>query len=620
MGTKRQLFKLERLILLAFLNALIYVFLVPPWQHNDEPGNFEFAWLISNQKSYPKVSDYDPGMRRELTASLLEHSFFEKVDVNPVLLKTYEPTWIGITQINNQPLYYLLLSIPLRLFRSFDITFQLYVGRIVSVTLFLLVVFFAIKIVVMLFGNDNLLTYSTILFVSFLPGFVDKMTAVNDDVGSVAAVSFVLWMSVKFLKKGASFLTFLGLLAGLGICILTKRTALVGILAIFLAVIYGTLKNSIIRGSVFSMLLLGLLIVSSFSFSTTSPAFFYSSSNFSMPQRVRNSSLGNFSYVALQKPRTLVYQTVDRENVRYLSGKMVIFGGCFWADKDVEINMPVFIVNDQLKAGGKKILLSQSPQFFYYSSKFPEDSKKIVLSISSWDLEEKNNLYWDRLILIEDDGNGNLEDQLTCSESYQNTTLIKNYLKNGSNDQGWPILKPLVGSWIDKTFNFPIAHLWGIFDLGATWDYFYGTSAHLFRTFWGGFGWGGERLVGIKPYRVFLVFTLFIIVGNIYFLIKHKQKLDWRYIFMLGIPASVLLIMTLFRAAGNWYSYTFTPTARYFLPGIIPLSIFFGNGFVFLLGSLAQKFMQKYLLSLMAVLFLIYNIWGWYSIWRSFYQ
>jgi hypothetical protein len=41
---------------------------------------------------------------------------------------------------------------------------------------------------------------------AILPGFVDIMTAVNDDVGAVAFFSIFLWMGVRLIIKGFDWL------------------------------------------------------------------------------------------------------------------------------------------------------------------------------------------------------------------------------------------------------------------------------------------------------------------------------------------------------------------------------------------------------------------------------
>ncbi len=64
--------ELGLVLCVAALQGLLYVFLLPPWQHYDEPTHFEYAWLIANRGHLPTVVDVDPIMRREVAASMLE--------------------------------------------------------------------------------------------------------------------------------------------------------------------------------------------------------------------------------------------------------------------------------------------------------------------------------------------------------------------------------------------------------------------------------------------------------------------------------------------------------------------------------------------------------------------
>ncbi len=128
------------IILIGLIHGMIYTFLIPPWQHYDEPGHFEYGWLIASQSKIPDRNTYDQLMRRELAASMIEHDFFEDDLQKPNLISYDEPIWIGIPQTGDLTLYYRLISIPLRLISSSDITFQLYVSRIVSLTLYLVTI------------------------------------------------------------------------------------------------------------------------------------------------------------------------------------------------------------------------------------------------------------------------------------------------------------------------------------------------------------------------------------------------------------------------------------------------------------------------------------------------
>ena len=62
-------------------------------------------------------------------------------------------------------------------------------------------------------------------FLALLPGFIDSMTAVNNDVAAVLSASIFLWASLRLIKKGFSIgrLGFLAL--SLILCYLSKDTA-----------------------------------------------------------------------------------------------------------------------------------------------------------------------------------------------------------------------------------------------------------------------------------------------------------------------------------------------------------------------------------------------------------
>ena len=50
---RRELSRLGLILLLALFHGLIYVFLIPPWQHYDEPNHFEVVWLTRHLDHLP---------------------------------------------------------------------------------------------------------------------------------------------------------------------------------------------------------------------------------------------------------------------------------------------------------------------------------------------------------------------------------------------------------------------------------------------------------------------------------------------------------------------------------------------------------------------------------------
>ncbi|MEJ2211239.1 MAG: hypothetical protein P8129_19665, partial [Anaerolineae bacterium] len=64
------------LLILASLYGLLYLAIMPPWQHYDEPTHFEYVRLLAERKTLPQADDYDLAMRREIAASMQAHNFW----------------------------------------------------------------------------------------------------------------------------------------------------------------------------------------------------------------------------------------------------------------------------------------------------------------------------------------------------------------------------------------------------------------------------------------------------------------------------------------------------------------------------------------------------------------
>jgi 4-amino-4-deoxy-L-arabinose transferase-like glycosyltransferase len=200
------------ILLIGLIHGLLYVFLIPPWQHYDEPGHFEYAWLIAEQGKIPESGTYDQQMRRELVTSMIEHDFYGDDQQKPNLLSDSEPIEIGYTQTGDRSLYYQLVSIPLNLISSSDFGLQLRVSRLISLILYLVSILAAYGVARTLTNQRHPLHWKLPLTLALLPGFTDLMTAVNNDVGAVAAFSIFSWLSLRMIRNGISWLNFLGVI------------------------------------------------------------------------------------------------------------------------------------------------------------------------------------------------------------------------------------------------------------------------------------------------------------------------------------------------------------------------------------------------------------------------
>lgn len=169
--------RLGAVLVVAAVQGLVFLALVPPWQHYDEPAHFEFAWLLAFHPSWPT-----PGT------------------VNPTI------AWIGGEgrALSHLPTYHLLVSIPLRFAGGWSVIDQLYLARAVSLVMFIATVAILGGIARTLFPYGHPLRWLLPLVAALIPPFADIMTAVNNDVGAIMAFSLFLWSVVHILVQGWS--------------------------------------------------------------------------------------------------------------------------------------------------------------------------------------------------------------------------------------------------------------------------------------------------------------------------------------------------------------------------------------------------------------------------------
>src|SRR5271157_6623860 len=113
------------ILLLGLVQGIIFAAIIPPWWNNDEPGHFEYAWLVANLPTWPKAGQYDQTMRQQMAISMANTRWYQVRGVKPDLSGS-TPIPIGVTQTGKPPLYYFIASLPLRVLHQADINLQYY--------------------------------------------------------------------------------------------------------------------------------------------------------------------------------------------------------------------------------------------------------------------------------------------------------------------------------------------------------------------------------------------------------------------------------------------------------------------------------------------------------------
>jgi hypothetical protein len=232
---------LRWLVPLALLHGLLYLVLVPPWQHYDEPTHFEYAALIARDGRIPVLGVNDPELRREIADSMYRYRFWD-AGVTPDLIRPEGPG-IGADQRVHPPLYYTLAALPLRLTRYLSVEQQLYAARLLSVCIYALTIVVAWRIVLVVVPDEPVVQQALPLILLLTPTFVDVMTAVNSDVLLNLATAAMLLGCALLLRDGLRPAGLALALLGLAAALLTKRTAVAATVVCSLALFWGGVRR-----------------------------------------------------------------------------------------------------------------------------------------------------------------------------------------------------------------------------------------------------------------------------------------------------------------------------------------------------------------------------------------
>ena len=617
------------ILTVALLNGLMYLFLVPPWQHPDEPNHFEYAWLIANRREIPKMGDYDSEMRKQVAKSMIENGFFRGMGFLPDL--NSEKPYIGTySQVEDPPIYYILEAIPLTIFRNTNVAIQLYAARILSLLLYIMVVFITWKVAVEITNKENPLRILMPLFVSLLPSFVDLMTSVNSDVAAVFVFSFFVWGVVRFVRRGFSWLNLLWTVFFCLIGIWVKDSLIISIpillIVLFLKIIDKWRWRILAIGLLMVFFITGGFLV----LSTGDAAYWYRAID--QAQKTRQISPrspdGEYSLAISTTSKVTppwlppVFQLIPLSLGRQLNGETLTIGFWMWADEPVRVNTPVFHHGSDMF--GEQVNLSTEPTFFAYQYKLDNSNRRTWITFSPLKMGKvSNQIYLDGIVVAKGAYPLNVAPVLASNagKGEWGRQTFQNLVRNGSFEDAWFYVNPLVDDFAteilpdNSRFSTICASL--VDYKGAGW-YYRLTAAGLFRTFWAKFGWGHVPLLGRKPYRALFAITILALIGFIFGGFREIKKAPWILVFLFVMVMSAFWLPTLVR--GSIYivfPHVYIPGARYAYPSIICLSAILTFGWSSILGVFSVR--GKAQVIVLSLLFVLINLWAWVSIYTFYY-
>jgi hypothetical protein len=599
-------------ILIAVVHGLVYLFLMPAWQHYDEPNHFEYVWLLAHRGHIPQVGDYDQSMRLQVAESMIAHGFFKDMGFVSDLTVQDRPIWIGdFNQLDEPVVYYFLASLPVRLLGSQAIDVQLYAARFVSWALYLISIVAAYGFVSELTDSNNPLRWLVPVTLALIPGYADLMTAVNNDVAAVAGVSVFLWGAVRLIRRGMVWWVILWTVAAAILCTQIKQSSFIAVPLLFVALLFVILRQGAWRKIAWGILVGGIVIGVVAVFSWGDAALWLRNTDQQLPVRSINSEapLGNHAIQLEAIPpgqsaeTYQLYQLLPSSRLKELKGKTVTVSAWMWSDQPVLASSPILSIvraDQTISDTRQDVEISTIPKFIAFVAQIPEDATSIRLTFVSKIQGEAGMIYYDGLVMAEGEfPSGEIpqwENIAGVSGNWGGKTF-ENLLRNASGESSWPRVRP----WVDRLGarflpdnGRPSEILYSILDRdGAGW-YYLATIKNMLRTFWGQFGWGHVRLIGHYSYWIPAFATALGLVGfvaSFLYGIGRRQLRNWPWDVIVFLGITLLAVWGLAIIRGTFYLiyWPFIPSARYAYPAIFPTLLVLCIGWSFISREIGNR-------------------------------
>ncbi|HMD88897.1 MAG TPA: hypothetical protein VKF38_07020 [Anaerolineaceae bacterium] len=597
------------ILLLGLVQGIIFAAIIPPWWHNDEPGHFEYAWLVANLPTWPKAGQYDQTMRQQMAISMANTRWYQVRGVKPDLSGS-APIPIGVTQTGKPPLYYFIASLPLRVLHQADINLQYYAARSISFVLYLLVLVVIWYALGEILRSDHPLRWMVPTFLALLPGFIDAMTAINNDVAAVLAASLFFWASLRLIKKGFSIGRLFFLAISLILCYLSKDTAQFTFLLTPLVLLLGFLRGR------FTWVVITLCVLSTLIFPLTTlewgaPLGWYQTPAQISPLRSSSSSspLGSYVFqISYQSSNVSgqISQFIPPDITNSISDHRITLGGWFWADPPTQIMSPsmVFSTNNNgtldfinITSPQTPLALNTRPTFYRFVIQAPPSTQYASIIIPYILPSPNGKIFIDGLVLAPGEYS-NVPPHFSDPNGTQGTwdgQKFLNIIRNGSAEQDNLRFQPWAQDKLAKlSFSFfdPPFILSTLLDRHGIGWYYRQTLAGLFRTFWTSLA--ADRtdrpVITASSSYMLMLLTFLGVAGALLWMWRKRKTLQWDILFFLGVSLFISGTLVVFRGISGFEGqFPIISWARYIDPAILPIASILCAGWLEWLNLLKTK-------------------------------
>ena len=577
---------LQAILLLRFLHGLIYVFMIPLWWHHEEPGHFEYVWLAAHRDEWPQVGEYDNGLRRQIAESMFASGQENLFNVSPRSLDD-DPIYIGGSPVGRKAVYYWLVSLPIKLLSGQSVVVQLYVARLISLGLFLVSLWLAWLFMGELVHKNHPLKWMVPFSLALLPGYLDNMTSVHDDVLGAVVATLFLWLSVRAIKKGFSILTFIGWATSIVLCFYSRETTVPLVFLAPFVPLFRMLKRKTYPVMAVVFLFAGIIVGGKFlTFQDASQWFNYPASERSARLEMPQAPFGDFVFSPSNDRGDKVFgQSFSPGFIKTLREKNFTLGVWIWASEPMQIDLPTIQYRTRkdgiVSSPEESVWIGTTPTFYATTLYIPREANHTWLNPLPAPPASPSYVYYDGFVLTEGEFSSTppiFDDESLFSGVWDEKTF-ENIIRNPSAERAWlgaseasNVLK--LRSYID-----PALYLQTLQDTQGFGWYYRASISTLFQSFWG-VGAGTEiPLEGGYTYNLLKIVSILAFLGSILYLSRWEFLFEKPELLFLFIVMLVVWSLTFFRGV-YWVFYfvPLVPYARYAFPAFIPTVLLISAG------------------------------------------
>jgi hypothetical protein len=459
-------------------------------------------------------------MRREIAASMQAMDFWRNARTPTINFRSATPPPIGISELVHPPLYYVLLALFQPLAAHQGVEAQLYLTRLGSILLSLVVVVSAFGLVAEVSPKGRMLPVAVAAFIALLPHFTDLMSAVNNDVGAAAACSLLLWTSIRLVRRGLTLGRAVVVLLLAGACFTIKSTASLVAITVLLAVGGGYLLRRVrapVQRRWFWLglaLLVSAILVAACNWGGYAAYWEAREPPHAASRATADAVLGRAALIVAAEderlPRAL-FQELPLSSGRDLRGQTATLGTWLRAVEGagglVELGL-----DDGSSQQWYQAEATGDWRFHAFAATIGPDALSVAVHVRlPGDGTGAREVLLDGIILAE----GELPaatppsfDTVWARAGVWDSVRFENLIRNGSAETQWPSLRSWIG---DKQ----LPHYPATYVLHSLWDWertgwIYGPELRILaQSFWGRFGWNHLGL----PEVLFPVLILLTLAG-----------------------------------------------------------------------------------------------------------